>query len=760
MTQVRRTVRCALVPGSASGLWAGGVRGWLPRIVAGGLVTLPVAAGGIELSNVGGTVPGFVFNGEAANDQSGSSVAGAGDVNRDGWADIIIGAGEADPPAGISAGRAYVVFCRSGLGNVNLSNVSAGSGPGFVINGAATLDRLGQRVACAGDFNGDFMADVIVGAPFADGPAGADAGKVYLVWGKTSNSPVFVSSLEASGLGLTIHGAAAGGYAGSAVSSAGDVNGDGLDDLLIGAKKVNSLAGAAYVVFAGKIKSPPLYLSAIAAGTGGYVINGESGGGQAGTSVASAGDVNGDGLCDVLVGAPRMTVGANANAGRAYIVFGRTTSTAVALSAVAAGTGGFALSGQDANGYAGQCVAAAGDVNGDGLADVLVGAPKSSPTSGAAAGRSYVVFGRMGSSGINLSEIETGAAGGWVMLGEAANDNVGTSVSAAGDVDGNGLADVLAAAPYHDRAGASNAGRAYVVHGRTASDPILLSGIPANPPDYVVDGAAAADLAGFAATNAGDVNGDGIHDFVVGASQHDPVVGGATLSNAGRTYIVLSTEAPLASATYRGVAPNPAVLYYGIGTQGNGARTSAGCESRAWLNFTGGSPASVAVTLHRNDAGIANFAPADLADVHWRIETMRTGWSTVRIVLRYTEPEIAGLFGRENSLYAYVAPTEAGPFALPPAQMRDYTHNEITVDVRTLPMVFVLSAVPPTPAANGDANGDGSIDVADVTTINNLLLGIIPPPLPGDGDVNNNGNVDGTDVVLLVGHLVDGTPLP
>ena len=180
------------------------------------------------------------------------------------------------------------------------------------------------------------------------------------------------------------------------VSSAGDVNGDGLADLIVGAygsdPASGSSAGCSYVVF-GKKSGTGIDLSAVANGVGGFVINGQCQGDYSGISVSSAGDVNGDGLADLIVGAYGSDPAMSAGAGRSYVVFGKTSRAAIDLSAVAGGTGGFVINGQSARDYSGYSVSSAGDVNGDGLADLIVGAYSSDPATGVDAGRSYVIFG-------------------------------------------------------------------------------------------------------------------------------------------------------------------------------------------------------------------------------------------------------------------------------------------------------------------------------------------------------------------------------
>src|SRR5688572_22556458 len=174
-------------------------------------------------------------------------------------------------------------------------------------------------------------------------------------------------------------------------------------------------------------------LSNIAAGSGGFVINGQSAGDRSGKRVASAGDFNGDGLDDLIVGAYRSDPNGLGDAGRSYVIFGRSEGDPAALSDVAAGTGGFVINGHCADDGSGYSVAGAGDVNGDGIADLIVGALRGDPAAGTNAGRSYVVFGRSGTTPIDLSAIAVGT-GGFVVNGQGEYDFSGHSVAGAGDV--------------------------------------------------------------------------------------------------------------------------------------------------------------------------------------------------------------------------------------------------------------------------------------------------------------------------------------
>ncbi|WP_416900272.1 MAG: tandem-95 repeat protein [Minwuia sp.] len=470
--------------------------------------TLPV-----ELAAVRNGDGGFVINGESAGDLAGYSVSGAGDVNGDGVADVIVGARNAG-----SAGKGYVVFGKADGTAVELTDVAAGAG-GFVINGVDAGDRTGISVSDAGDVNGDGLADLIVGTGYTY-ESNYAAGKSFVVFGKADAGAVDLADVEAGIGGFLINGSNEYDYSGRAVSGAGDVNGDGLDDLLVGAYEASPggvRSGGAYVVF-GKADGTTVELSNVESGTGGFAINGVSAGDRVGLAVSDAGDVNGDGLADVIVAA-QFDDPNGAESGSAFVVFGKADGVAIELSQVELGVGGFVINGASAGDRAGSSVSSVGDLNGDGLTDLFVGARADDPN-GLDSGAGFVVFGKADGATVELSDVEAGI-GGFVINGLAAGDLAGTSVSEIGDLNGDGLTDLIIGASGADPNG-NQSGASFVVFGKADGTAIELADVEAGIGGFVINGALDGDRIGGVVSGAGDVNGDGVNDVILGAASSDP----------------------------------------------------------------------------------------------------------------------------------------------------------------------------------------------------------------------------------------------
>ena len=416
--------------------------------------------GSFDLSSLDGS-NGFVLNGTAAQGRRylGHSVSNAGDINGDGFGDLIIGARSNYFSNGSQ--RTYVVFGGANVGSSGSIDKDALDGTnGFVLIDEHSIPIFGENgtsVSSAGDINGDGFDDLIIGFPEAFTYRGGAQGHSYVVFGGSnvgSDGSIVLSSLNGSN-GFHIQEINQFDGTGKSVSNAGDINGDGFDDLIIGANYADPNgfnSGASYVVFGGSYVgySGSINLS-ILNGYNGFAINGLTEYDQLGDSVSSAGDINGDGFADLIIGAPSAD---------SYVVFGGAYvgySGSIDLSTLD-GTYGFAIATASAS------VSGAGDINGDGFDDLIIGAPGANPN-GNRSGASYVVFGGayVGYSGsIDLSTLD--GTNGFVINGSTAFDQTGFSVSGAGDLNGDGFADLIIGAPEAQPNGFSS-GAAYVLFG-------------------------------------------------------------------------------------------------------------------------------------------------------------------------------------------------------------------------------------------------------------------------------------------------------
>jgi hypothetical protein len=530
-----------------------------------GTVRLPQENGKVDLL----TDANVRLDGFGRDVRAGYSVAAAGDVNGDGRSDVIVGAPFAGVPDG--AGSAYVVFGREEPTTISL--LALGDG-GFRIRGLSPGDNAGTGVGGAGDINGDGRSDVVVGAPFWSDPKQGllDVGAAWVVFGKSSATQVDLASL---GSGFRIVGAN-GDRIGYAVAVAGDVNGDGLADVVLGTPVADRNgrpdSGSAYLVF-GTNSTTPVNLAAL--GNRGFRIDGATQGDMAGVSVAGAGDVNGDGRADLVVGASRADSAGRNDAGSAYVVFGKGSTTTIDLASL--NDRGFRIAGAAAADFAGAAVAGAGDVNRDGRWDVLVGAPRADSVGRPDAGSAYVVFGSRSTTTIDLAAL---GGRGFRILGASPDIRAGAAVSGAGDVNGDGRQDVVVGIPLADDNDRRDSGSAYVVFGKASTTPIDL----ARPFEgFLIEGAKREDEAGREVAAAGDFNGDRRFDVLVGAPEADSP---NDVYASGKAYVVYgfrqaaSKDRTAPTLALSAVSPQP------VSSRGD-VRLSARCNEACALRVTG-----------------------------------------------------------------------------------------------------------------------------------------------------------------------------
>jgi hypothetical protein len=373
-----------------------------------------------------------------------------------------------------------------------------------------------DRVSRVGDVNGDGVQDVLV----ADCSKGEQAGSTYVVFGPFDEEQVDLDNL--ADRGFAINGSQSDDFA-CLPAAAGDVNADGLDDVLIGAYGASSDgrsgSGKAYVVF-GKSDTASIELVEFDQnrhGTKGFRIDGPSEGARAASHVDGLGDVNGDGLADVAITGPF--------AGAVYVVFGKTDPVPVDLLTFELGQQmdrGYRIITGSPNRNFNLTVGGAGDANGDGKADVVIGyIPNLSST-----GFGYVVFGKADSEDIDVHDL---GSHGFEVKGTKRRSSTGDAVTGIGDINSDGKDDVAIGAPFRNCCGA---GKVFVIFGKKSTKTLRTSRLGQH--GYTIKPVRPNDGTGLSIDGAGDINGDGFADFLVGVPESS--LGGRKAS--GSIYVV------------------------------------------------------------------------------------------------------------------------------------------------------------------------------------------------------------------------------
>ena len=400
--------------------------------------------------------------GENQGDHFGSSIGGIGDFNGDGYPDVIVGA----PGYGSNTGRAYIYL-------------TAAMGAKVTITGFDTGRQTGYSVDFAGDGNGDGYDDVIVGTGYGDGTS---KGYSFIIYGKSISIDTTIDTSSLGINGITISSTTSTNEsAGYVVSKAGDVNGDGYDDIIIGApygkghddEGEHSNGGRAFVIFGKSILSD-ISLDSLSSSDG-VLLKGHVGSygynSYTGYDVSNAGDVNGDGYDDVLV-----TTADAVNYG-VYLIYGKSDLSNIDLKGDSSsdyatffsnGEGVF-FSFDDWDRYL--KASSIGDFNGDGYDDILIGSSSSEVGSYSNVGKAFVIYGGedLGTNGKFLVESDTtnylNGANGFTIEGINNTDLTGSAVSGVGDINGDGFKDLAVVAPNADGENSANAGAVYIIYG-------------------------------------------------------------------------------------------------------------------------------------------------------------------------------------------------------------------------------------------------------------------------------------------------------
>ena len=406
----------------------------------------------VPLANLDGT-NGFEINGLENFHQLGFAASGLGDINGDGFDDMVVGS-----PTGELAGRCYVIFGRATPFDPVVNVLDLDGTDGFRLIGADNMGA-GFTVSSAGDFNGDGLADLLVSEPY-EGSHNELRGRTYVIYGTTDPVPATRNLADLSGAQVLRIDGQPDDLSGIAMAGIGDFNGDDYDDILIGAAFQN--LGRSYVVYGRPSTNdefaPPLLLGELDP-LQGFEMVGE--GGRFGETVSGVGDFNGDGLDDLMVGATSAT-GADLRTGRSYLLFGSSESFPdPILMGTLDGSAGFKLDGEIFRDKSGNSISGAGDLNGDGFDDLVIGAASALPVTDQ--GRSYVVYGHAGPFPSEFPLALLDGRNGYKVDGVERLDRAGSTVAGSGDLNGDGLADVVIGAA--DAPRFSSTGRAYVIYG-------------------------------------------------------------------------------------------------------------------------------------------------------------------------------------------------------------------------------------------------------------------------------------------------------
>lgn len=620
----------------------------------------------------------------------GRSVAPAGDINGDGFDDILIGLSRRDL-SNEGRGSAVVLKGKAGpFSDISLDSLSSGDGfridgqdeAVYVYEGGAYYwewdqdQRFGRALAGGTDFNGDGFADMIFGShltrwgyyyewtgegAFTEGYDNYDNGRGYILFGRETDfsHPLPFTSFDfGEGGGLVVRGNQEDGLFGFSAASSWDMNGDGFAEALFGSHSYQTQAEGTYHGLAWIARGTDSHTGGFESGDiGGEGLPGNrishpgNSGYGFGFALAGSGDVNGDGYADIAVSNPWLHIEGD-NSGRAYVVTGSPVMNdnnnrvpSIALSADGYGW------------YLGHSVAFA-DVNGDGYSDLIVGVPAFGVEGEGSEGIVAVRFGYSGySEGFpyNQSLGSLNGSNGFMLFGSAANDGTGRSVAGIGDFNGDGFDDILIGAPFADPTtgdieGINSAGKAYIVFGKadwTADGGTMSLSTLNGMNGITVSGTLAGSMLGYSVAAGGDINGDGFADVLIGSLGY---------YGDGKQVLVLFGGDVTGSVTAEGTAAGDTLSVSGggaaVGGRGNDIITATG-EGNTLIGGAGHDLFEVSEPYFQKVDGGSGFDVLRFTQSGYTIRTGKGWWSNNRnagLDIRNIEAIDLGGTGEGNAL--------------------------------------------------------------------------------------------------------------
>lgn len=665
----------------------------------------------VSLDEVGvGSVSGVRFLATDLQDKAGWSVSGAGDVNRDGYGDVLIAFG----------GKAALVY-----GGPN--------GPGY--RGVYDLNDAGHdgKSALFRYSNGHSLLLEMTGVYDTNRDSHDDL--LFSLWQddysvlprlayvRGDSPPVGVVDVDLCASATIIQREQTDyGHLGYSIRGAGDVNGDGWPDVLTSNPTVSEGqtygVGEAYLLYGGERGIQPLNVKRLDGNDGVRLRGREEYYSYSGSCVSGLGDVNGDGLDDFAVsdGAGAWVVHGNVDG---FGHDGFASLLDLGASHVTHITGLPPIYTADPDSYYPPRVASAGDVNGDGLNDVILSSPMAmNPDAGAWNPAVWVLFGAKGGLATNAEfDISTITPARGIRIDTLSPyAGFGVDIGGVGDVNGDGFDDILIGDSFRGDA------RVYLIHGGARG---LGSAVDGRFDLASLDGTngvvflnrLSEDHTGWSVSGAGDVNGDGFSDFLIGSPEAGVYVGSAYYrAYWGEAYLIYGHADPTTSTWSTHLAMRETGILRSVGLLGDGSDN--GPESRCWVSFSadgvgftelptgwmvGGPPANptrtIAVTLLPG-----SFAAAGLAiplPIRWQVSTEETAPTGGRLRFRYTESEAWGV--DESSIQLYRSPGGNEPFQLLPTVRDPETRTLQTRERVPLSGVFAVAGYPllstPTPTA-------------------------------------------------------------